>query len=65
MRKVKVIPLSTKMRNKVKEHGDIWECGGVQPDGRVMISTLKPVHKGGHPYSVWVIQNKDCKLEVL
>lgn len=61
--KVKVIPLSTKMRQKVKQYGEIWITNGKQEDGRFSISTTIPVHKGGHPYSVWIVDGKDCKLE--
>jgi len=64
MRKVKVKPKSTKIRNKVKEHGEIWLSTAIWDGNKVQIQTLKPVHAGGHPYSVWVSKD-DCDLEVV
>lgn len=58
---VRVIPLSTKMRQKVKQYGEIWRAIGFDGE-RTSIETLKPVHAGGHPYATWVRPN-EARLE--
>jgi len=60
--KVLVIPLCKKVKDKVKAHGKIWNAVK-NVDGETHLETLVPVHKGGYPYSMWVVEGKHCKLE--
>ena len=63
MRKVLVIPLSTKMRNRVKQYGKVWITLGFDGE-RTHLRTLEIVHAGGHPYETWV-SPKEAKLELV
>jgi hypothetical protein len=59
--KVKVIPLCKKVKDKVKAHGEIWNA--IAWDGeRQHLETIMAVHKGGHPYSMWVTP-KQARIE--
>lgn len=63
--KVKVIPLSKKMKDKVNQHGDIWNLKLRDfLSNRVSLETLEGVHnKGTEPYAVWCTLGVDVKIE--
>ena len=62
-KRVYVYPTSTgkKLSRKVKEHGNVWLVESKR-DYYWLLSTINPVHAGGHPYSIWV-NIADCVLE--
>lgn len=60
--KYEIIPLSTKMRQKVKQYGKIWEVLAQETgilDKMWHLRTLNAVHAGGHPYEIWSEVGKD------
>lgn len=63
--KQEIIPLTTKMRNKVKQYGKIWEVETqteLNSDNMWKLRTLQAVHAGGHPYECRVKCGKDFKF---
>jgi hypothetical protein len=64
--KFEIIPLSKKMREKVKQHGKVWWVRAktddeirLSPDKRWSLRTLGAVHAGGYPYELWALPGKD------
>ena len=60
--KMRVYPITKKMKSKVKEHGDIWLLETVR-DGMMLISTINNVHdRGRYPYSVWITDGVEAAV---
>lgn len=60
--RIRIKGISRKMKNKIKEHGDIWNLKTILGDYR-MIETLKPVHnEGKYPYGIWAKLGEDIEV---
>lgn len=67
--KVRVFPLTKKMKERVKAHGDIWiatTSDDLSPGKMVSLETTVPVYKSGdkqYPYARWCVIGVDCNIE--
>jgi hypothetical protein len=56
-------PLTKKMKDKIKQFGNIWRISNLSDDpNKIMIETMGIVHCGKYPYSRWVIIGVDIEI---
>lgn len=60
--RVRICGYSRKLKNKIKEHGDVWEIEFAPLEGMYLLRTIKPVHSGKHPYEVWAVAGLDFDM---
>lgn len=61
---MRIKPLTHKMKNRVREHGDEWDLMIRDTNGFVEYWLISPAtHRGkSEPYAVWVVEYKDIEV---
>lgn len=67
-KKLKVTPLTKKMKERVRLHGEVWETDddSIGPGSEISIRTTVMAHRAGeqqYPYSRWIKVGVDCHVE--